>query len=107
VFFTKIFLVILFFMLIRWSWPRFRYDQLMAFAWKVMLPLGLANFVVIATLEQLKINWPGAGWLNVLFAVLAWAACIAGWVGISIMGPMIADNQPRNRTGPLDLDSGP
>jgi NADH-quinone oxidoreductase subunit H len=107
VFFTKIFLVILFFMLIRWSWPRLRYDQLMAFAWKVMLPLGLINFVAIATLEQIKINWPGAGWLNVLFAVLAWAACIAGWVTISILGPAIADNQPRRRTGSLDLDAGP
>ncbi|MEX0978078.1 MAG: complex I subunit 1 family protein, partial [Pirellulales bacterium] len=37
----KVFLVILFFMLVRWSWPRFRFDQLMNLAWKVMLPLGL------------------------------------------------------------------
>ena len=34
--------IILFFMLVRWSWPRFRFDQLMALAWKVMLPLGVA-----------------------------------------------------------------
>ena len=36
----------MFFMLVRWSWPRFRFDQLMALAWKVMLPLALINLVV-------------------------------------------------------------
>ena len=37
---AKVMAVILFFMMVRWSWPRFRFDQLMALAWKVMLPLG-------------------------------------------------------------------
>jgi NADH-quinone oxidoreductase subunit H len=36
--------------LIRWSLPRFRYDQVLAFAWKFMLPLSLANLVVTAIL---------------------------------------------------------
>ena len=36
----KVMGVILFFMLARWSWPRFRFDQLMDLAWKVMLPWG-------------------------------------------------------------------
>ncbi|MFV1964133.1 MAG: NADH-quinone oxidoreductase subunit NuoH [Pirellulaceae bacterium] len=107
VLFFKIFLVILFFMLIRWSWPRFKYDQLMAFAWKVLLPLGLVNFVVIATLEQIKINWPDAAWLKWPFAILAWVACIVGWVAISMAGPVVADNKPRRPLGPLDLDSRP
>ncbi|MGW8257571.1 MAG: NADH-quinone oxidoreductase subunit NuoH, partial [Thermoguttaceae bacterium] len=40
--------LILFFMLMRWSWPRFRYDQLMDIAWKVMIPCGLVNLVVVA-----------------------------------------------------------
>src|SRR5689334_14010060 len=43
----KICLVIVFFMLVRWSWPRFRFDQLMALAWKVMLPLGMVNLVAV------------------------------------------------------------
>ena len=37
----KIFAVIVFFMWVRWSWPRFRFDQLMNLAWKIMLPLSL------------------------------------------------------------------
>jgi len=44
---VKIVLLLLFFIFIRWTIPRFRYDQLMNLGWKVMLPLSIAN--VLAT----------------------------------------------------------
>ena len=45
-FLLKTFIVIGFFILLRASLPRPRYDQLMAYAWKVMLPLTLVNLLV-------------------------------------------------------------
>lgn len=43
IFFAKIFFFIFFFMWIRWTIPRFRYDQLMHLGWRVLLPLALLN----------------------------------------------------------------
>ena len=43
---AKVMGVLMFFIVIRWTLPRFRYDQLMNLGWKVMLPLALANVLV-------------------------------------------------------------
>jgi NADH-quinone oxidoreductase subunit H len=45
-FLVKVFLMCSFLILVRWSLPRFRYDQLLRFAWKFMLPLAIANLIV-------------------------------------------------------------
>ena len=46
--FVKTFCFLFFFMWIRWTLPRFRYDQLMALGWKFLIPLALCYIVVIA-----------------------------------------------------------
>jgi len=46
VFLAKVFLMCSFQILVRWSLPRFRYDQLLRFAWRFMFPLALANVAV-------------------------------------------------------------
>lgn len=53
---VKVGLVLLFFILVRWTIPRFRYDQLMNIGWKVMLPLSLANILVTGLYFVLKMN---------------------------------------------------
>jgi NADH-quinone oxidoreductase subunit H len=56
VLFIKIFAFIFFFMWVRWTIPRFRYDQLMHLGWKVLMPLAIANVIitgiVIAIVEK-------------------------------------------------------
>lgn len=54
----KISCFILFYMLIRWSIPRFRFDQLMGLAWQVMIPLALLNVICVMVTRELDAsNW--------------------------------------------------
>ncbi|MBK9285641.1 MAG: NADH-quinone oxidoreductase subunit NuoH [Sphingobacteriaceae bacterium] len=53
-FFTKICIFISVFMWIRWTLPRFRYDQLMNLGWKVLLPLSLLNLGITVIVEYFR-----------------------------------------------------
>ncbi len=68
---AKVLLTIFFFMWIRWSWPRFRYDQLMDMAWKTMIPLGVLNLVVCAVCQEF------------LRPDDMWTRCILGWLAVA------------------------
>ena len=53
--FAKVFFFIFFFMWIRWTIPRFRYDQLMNLGWKILIPLAVVN-IFITGLVALIVN---------------------------------------------------
>src|ERR1700742_5145306 len=46
--FAKIFFFIFFFMWVRWTIPRFRYDQLMDLGWKTLIPVAIVNIIITA-----------------------------------------------------------
>lgn len=81
IFAGKMTLFIFFFMLVRWTLPRFRFDQLMSLAWKVMIPLALLNLLCVMFARQYELSpW----WLLLTSAMLFLGA---GWFGTQLRPP--------------------
>jgi NADH-quinone oxidoreductase subunit H len=78
VFIVKLFLFILLYMVVRWTIPRFRFDQLMGLAWKIFIPLALANLVCVMVVRELQ--W--TPWLLTLLSVALLVA--AGFIAARI-----------------------
>ncbi|MEE9533606.1 MAG: NADH-quinone oxidoreductase subunit NuoH [Acidimicrobiia bacterium] len=70
-FLAKTYAVILFIFWIRGTYPRLRIDQLMAFGWKIALPLAFANIILTACLVALDSPW--------------WVFCLAGLAAIFVI----------------------
>ena len=58
-FVLKVSILQVFFLFVRWTLPRLRYDQLMNLGWKVLLPLTLANALVTAIAVAFREGWLG------------------------------------------------
>jgi len=54
-FFIKVYALILVMMWFRWTFPRLRFDQLMSFAWMILVPLALVNLLLTAVVVKV---WP-------------------------------------------------
>ncbi|MCS7239024.1 MAG: NADH-quinone oxidoreductase subunit NuoH [Thermoguttaceae bacterium] len=93
---AKVFLVILGFMLVRWSWPRFRFDQLMDLAWKVLLSWGLIHVLLVAAWMYWANEWPV--WT---LAVANWVSLVVVWIVTALISPPECDNRPRRELGPV------
>jgi len=56
-FFAKIFFFIFVFMWIRWTIPRFRFDQLMHLGWKTLIPIAIINMLITGLVIAFNEGW--------------------------------------------------
>ena len=70
---AKVLLCIFVAMWIRWSWPRFRFDQLMNIAWKTMIPIAMANLVITTLVVELAMPvWSMIPLSIVVLSIFIW-----------------------------------
>jgi len=86
---------ILFYMFIRWTIPRFRFDQLMGLAWRTLIPLALANLVCVMLVKEFRLNL----WLLLPTSL----ALLLGATVLSLKYPQ----QPRRRLLTVAADGQP
>ncbi len=102
VFWGKVIAFMFFYMWMRWTLPRFRFDQLMGLAWRGMVPLSLGSFMIAAVVVYLKnqgdIEHTGTWlfFLNMVFLFLT--------IGVLAFLPRSTENKrimlPRSRYNP-------
>jgi NADH-quinone oxidoreductase subunit H len=78
----KMMLFILLAMLLRWTIPRFRFDQLMGLAWKVFIPLSVVNVLAVMIIRQFALTY---GWGNGVQGGLLFVISIALLVGAALL----------------------
>ncbi len=86
VFATKIFLLLALMMLVRWTLPRFRFDQLMRLAWRSLIPASLLMLLLTAFVEAMN----GSKWLLL-------AGNVVIFLGMMAIAPLIPQGPPVNR----------
>src|SRR5262249_58791441 len=53
---VKVFVFIMIYMLVRWTIPRFKFDQLMGLAWQVMIPLAMVNLICVMAVKEFVLS---------------------------------------------------
>src|SRR5262249_40876636 len=91
IYLAKVFLLLVLMMWIRWTLPRFRFDQLMRLAWRSLIPITLILLLITGVLVCLHAN----PWWRTLATSLV-------TLGAAIVGPYAPQGPPVNRKVALE-----
>jgi NADH-quinone oxidoreductase subunit H len=93
VFIFKIFLLLSFMMVLRWTLPRFRFDQLMKLAWRALIPVTLAMLLITGLVIFIRpIDVQPQHWYWMLTV-----ANVAVVLALLVLGPRVPAGPPVNR----------
>jgi len=85
----KMSLFIVLSMLIRWTIPRFRFDQLMGLAWKVLIPLALLNLLAVMVVKQIGLD----RWASMVVLFIVSIAIVIGAALANVQRPRAEGNR--------------
>ncbi len=99
-FFGKLFILLFVFVWFRATLPRFRYDQLMDLGWKILIPLSLGWFLLVATVQVSQ----DQGWNPIVVVV---SVVVVGVLGVSLLRLSIRTGNFRRVEEAEDSDMAP
>ena len=88
---SKVFAVIIVIQMLRWTIPRFRFDQLMTLAWKGLIPLAMVNVLMVMIVKEFELN---TLWLFPLSVALF---VVAGLMGTQSTRPFARTSRSARR----------
>jgi hypothetical protein len=101
----KVWMFIFFFVWLRGSLPRVRYDQFMKFGWKLMIPAALAWVVAVALIRAAQVGYFGdSQWATVITVVVIAAVVIAALLLWDRRSAAAREATLEARTSPAEID---
>lgn len=70
---AKVFVFLMLYMLVRWTIPRFKFDQLMGIAWQVLIPLAIVNLLCVMVVKEFHLS----PWLLTATSVITFVGAAA------------------------------
>ncbi len=89
-FFAKVFIFVFFFIWLRGSLPRMRYDQFMKLGWKVLIPVSLLWILAVGTIRAISLEGP----INRTYLIAAAAVALVVFVGLGFLPERRDDAEP-------------